>query len=285
MCCIYGYCFIVFLLACIPRALYAPESHSVPNITITVNPNLINKNYNNPIQSPSNTITADISSSSKQVLLTNLKFKIPHVPFDYYKDKVQHQCMSLSQWIGVNKQRIVVSIIIGLYALLCYLAHNANQYIKSDTHWFAWKRNSSLSNLLNENQQDLQEQLMVSIQARYLQPSNPTNFIDPIIHFIGDINHELTTLRRYHSLISLLNDFYISRIMLVKSDLAMAIQEKIDRVVYIKKVFDCWIGQHNMQQLYIKKESSFLNSMRTLIIDQLLAISIKSKGIIKTLLN
>ncbi|MCA9770334.1 hypothetical protein KC460_03115 [Candidatus Dependentiae bacterium] len=218
------------------------------SINITVNP-IISPNFHNK---PKQTNLAQIRQ--KQVVFTKINMTLPRLPLDYYTQQVHAHYNGLMHWLYEHRYSLVISGAISAYALLCYLVHKATIYIQDNTHWFGWHRDCSLEQLLSYSQDEITNQLIVAIESRYVTAQNPTNFFDPLMHFMQDIDDEIKHLHHYKKLFLWLDRFYLASITFANTQHCLHIQEKIDRLAYIKHLFGRWIAQQNLQS-YLTQEN------------------------------
>jgi hypothetical protein len=94
------------------------------------------------------------------------------------------------------------------------------------------------------------QELIVTIQTEYINEANPTDFIQPLVHFTKDIEAEITTLHWYKKYFVILDRLYLSRITFIKPDYITDIQQKLERLAYIKQLFGQWLAQQNLSHLF-----------------------------------
>jgi hypothetical protein len=135
-----------------------------------------------------------------------------------------------------------------LYALLYYKLYTARKLLKNPTSWCCWKQHCALDHLAAQDAQELSDQLLLDIQARYMNIEDPTNNTAPITVFLPALNKELVQLERYCYWAKRLMSLYCGFALGVNKKTYEKAQEGIARLRFIKKIFVRWWAAHNVQR-------------------------------------
>lgn len=155
----------------------------------------------------------------------------------------------ISKYCYDNKYTITALTVASSYGYLFYKIHSIKGYIQSDQGWSAWKKDASFESLLAIPQSQLTHELIAAIQAHYINPLSPTDFLTPFINFSRDITHELDLLTRYHSYISWSMQFSLQAILPFSDALLSQLTERKQRVTYLKTLFNSWLAQYKLEQI------------------------------------
>ena len=153
---------------------------------------------------------------------------------------------SLLALLAQYKYRLIGGTLVSVYAYLCYQTIKANHYLDNPDLWSRWQEDLDLEQLLEIPQKELAGQLLRAVQARYTNPTNPVDFINPLIIFLDEARTELKLLRWYARLYVWLKRIYFHKITPLNEARFAAIDEQIKRLVHLKNIFHSWMAEYNI---------------------------------------
>jgi hypothetical protein len=135
-----------------------------------------------------------------------------------------------------------------LYALLYYDLYTTRRLLKNQESWCGWKQHCTLDYLATQPRQELNDQLLLAIQERYMSMEDPTNSTAPVAAFLPALNKEIERLERYCYWAKRTLSWYCAFAVGVDKKMYEKAQEAIARLRFIKKIFIQWWATHNMQR-------------------------------------
>lgn len=170
----------------------------------------------------------------------------------YLRDKISEISASFWQtfcdFVWRYKWPLVAGSVAGGYATLNAYLLSIKRNLRDPVRWFNWKKDCSLTDLYVLDQEKLSRELITEIQRRYLVPTQPTDFITPMIRFMLEISHECTILERYITLGHYLGKIKLARYTLYDWDLSRQCEEWLRRSSFIKAVFTHWMANFKIEQ-------------------------------------
>lgn len=158
-------------------------------------------------------------------------------------------CSCSWQYCKDNKFCIAAITAAGSYGYLYYKVRAIQSYVDNATIWSAWKQSTPFEKLLALPQDQLMHELMTTIQERYMNAENPTDFLTPLMTFAKDIENEIALLASYHSYISWSMQFSLQKIVPIADMLLSQLTEKKQRAIYINTLFQSWLAQYKLEQI------------------------------------
>ncbi len=148
--------------------------------------------------------------------------------------KRTHQSyQSLLEWIKDNKKKSVFYCLVGGYcstqAYLWYLGYA----LSKSTCWSRWKNHCSLEDLYRRKQSELKQEILTEARNRSASAKN----VDDgalLVSFLTEMDHELSLLESYRTLITTLTTIFIGKIFFYNTRLYHEISERINRLLFIK---------------------------------------------------
>lgn len=154
-----------------------------------------------------------------------------------------------------HKFKIIGTSILGLCVFFLYRIYRANIYLANENLWSAWEYSVTMEELLAMPKQELTNKLMIEIQKRYVNVDDPADFLTPMICFMKDVEQELKILNRYNRLYNWSIKIRLNNILPFNKHLFAQIQEKIQRLLYVKNGFASWVAQYKMLNALKKSET------------------------------
>lgn len=136
-----------------------------------------------------------------------------------------------------------------IYASIVAALWRNYRWIMDDARWSSWKRHMSVEEMQLCTQKQLEADLVTEIQRRYLNPQNPTDGITPLMKFMKDIDKEMVRITRYLRLAITIKRCRIACIFPVDDQKIERVQEKKQRLSFIKHIFVSWAAQYNFEKI------------------------------------
>jgi hypothetical protein len=153
---------------------------------------------------------------------------------------------SLWRWIKQHRYWIAGTSIALMGCSLITWVYTAKKYLADTTHWAAWKAEISLATLLATAPDKLTKELILDIQQRYTNPTNPVNIVDPIITFIATTKQEKSKLLQYQTLHTWLTTTRMGKCIPGYQNQQQIIKERLERLAYVTMLFNQWLAQYNV---------------------------------------
>ncbi|HZW61252.1 MAG TPA: hypothetical protein VFF04_03435 [Candidatus Babeliales bacterium] len=130
-----------------------------------------------------------------------------------------------------------------LLSALLYLEH----MIMQGKGWANWHQELSLETLNAVDQQMLAKELFEDIKHCYLPPSyTALNFLDPIVCFINECDHEMKTLERFIQLHDWISKIHISYYLPTQEQTVAKTLNAIARLKYVKRLLVLYLSEYQI---------------------------------------
>jgi len=191
---------------------------------------------NSNIHTIQTTIVTHISNTVQQII-TTIKTNVPK-----YR-------ASLISYLQKNKKKVICSCILLSYITLFIYCSFMNTFLSNKTTWHCWKNELSFESFLQENNHDLFEQLLITIQQQYFNQNDPMNHLRPLIVFYNDITQEMNIIKRFLRIGSFLHNFYLISLFPISKKQIKKAKEKIKKLEALQKLFITQMAKHNLQSM------------------------------------
>lgn len=230
--------------------------HADPSQTITFTGNTNNNsnsneivvttpiNVENPINltspiSITNTIVPPVHEE-RIIYLIDMKY------FDSIKSWIRDKKDGITTFFGGHKRKIGLFISMTLYFGIIFYIVRDNHFLNSEAIWGNWQKNCNHEAFFSLSHDQLSNDLIVAIQKKHLDHSNPTNFITPFVHFIAEIETEIKRISWYIRYTSLLNKTYLAYFLPINHEKCDQAQAILARSQFLKQLFLNWTATHNL---------------------------------------
>lgn len=156
---------------------------------------------------------------------------------------------NISQYCSENKYYMAASAIFGGYAYMFYRLRVIQSYVDNQPSWGAWKKDVPMTTLLAIPQDKLTQDLMISIQERYVSIENPTDSLTPLITFSKEVADEKELIAAYHSYVSWCTQCSLSKILPFSDALLAQLAERKQRITYVSTLFQSWLAHYKLEQI------------------------------------
>lgn len=162
-------------------------------------------------------------------------------------------CSAFSSLWKRHAAKIVAASVITFYAA-CYASIWCdNRYLADQNNWSYWHEyaRDSMGNIINTS--ETADRLLRAIQIKYLNNTQPTDHLSPLIRFIKDVDQEEQRILRYIWYTHVLNATPLSRILPCSKAQTDQAEELLAQLRIVKAIFNEWIAWYNNAQLYASK--------------------------------
>lgn len=192
--------------------------------------------------------TSKTNSSSRQKSNSETNEKYKPI-FSTVADSFKQNVDSLSNWASNNKLKIALSTISIMYLGTFYRIIVLWNAIKNNECWSLWKSSLNFEMFLSIPQKQLTEELISDINLKNSNPKNPTDFINPLVLFISQTDNELQNLKDFIAIATMMKNLNLERIFFISEVEISKVQERVQRLTYIRNLFSTWMSDYRKQQL------------------------------------
>ena len=122
-----------------------------------------------------------------------------------------------------------------VYSLVLYQLSLGQKILNDTTNWANWSGNTNFTDLINRPTNLMCRELHQAILDKY-GTNQQTDALAPIILFNYDLNQELKILKTFCAINSKLSKMHIQRLFLTSNDELELAKDKLNRLVYLKKI-------------------------------------------------
>lgn len=219
-------------------AMFCRRSRKEPPKEPTVVVNINNSNTNAPNQSVNNSNTTTTNQNQEQNFWAHIN-NAATINFDQHYQQA-------SDFLSSYKWYLIGGGICAVYTFVCYYIIKGNKYLSRSTLWSSWHPELSLDELHSFKQTTLADELVLTIQQRYTNPENPTDFLSPLAQFMRKTTEELKYLRFYKKLFTFLHTFLLTKLLPINVARYNLIPERINRLLFFRHIFTTWAAAYNV---------------------------------------
>jgi hypothetical protein len=156
---------------------------------------------------------------------------------------------NICQYCSENKYYVAASAVFGGYAYMFYRLRIIQSYVDSQPSWGAWKKDTPMDTFLAIPQDKLTQELMMSIQERYVSIENPTDSLTPLITFCKEITDEKELVTAYHTYVSWCMQCSLNKILPISETLLAQLAQRKQRIIYLSTLFQSWLAHYKLEQI------------------------------------
>ncbi len=151
----------------------------------------------------------------------------------------------------LSKEILITTTTLSLstYLYLYYQLKKAIWLMRDKGSWCNWKAEAPFETFKNGDKKELAQELLESIQTRYLNSSNPTDHVGPLNSFLEDYRRELYIFRSYFFIATWIKRLHLTKIFPVNNQDIELLKEKIERLCYIKAIFFEWTNEYKTRHV------------------------------------
>ena len=209
----------------------------------SLRPIIIEHHLYNVQKGASSNVTTTTTTHQKSELSNRLIKKIKSISLPELRSTADRCFSSIME----HKWTVYGVTFLALYLIACYQLVRGNAYFKNRSSWSAWKEEISLRDLAEIPQTEVARELIISIQRKYLNPQNPSDFFGPLVSFLVDLEAEITVSKRYLKRFNWLGKIYFTYLFPGDTSAFALAEEKIARLFFIKEIFVTWTVEHKLE--------------------------------------
>ena len=196
-----------------------------------------------------NVIYNNINVMFTQEFYINMKQSIKEFR-DKTSQSIHDAIIILFDVISKNKLKTTFYCLLIAYAYLNYKIVGLQKKLKDPSCWSLWftAQAPTFDDLLEVSHSSLMESMLQEIQYRYMSPTNPADFITPLIQFISELKTEKALLHQYLRIVKLLNSVHLSALIMINAEILNSVKERIQRLTYLNNIFRNWIAKYNLSR-------------------------------------
>lgn len=157
--------------------------------------------------------------------------------YDAGKKQIDKKYQDIKDWLKNHKYIFVGIFATTAYSVIFYQL-NLGKKILSDSHaWANWHSNTSLTDLINQPTNLISRELHQAILAKYSKKET-ADLLAPIVLFNCDLNLEIKALNTFCLINEKLDFLHMQKIFFTSSHELSLAQDKLNRLVYLKKVIN-----------------------------------------------
>lgn len=196
--------------------------------------------------SQANTHTTTETPLSKALADLNLKNKFNNFNKNFFNDYKWHLLLGSTALT---------------YAMFCYIIISGNSYLGQTDLWSSWRQELTLDQLLSIPQEQFAEELLQEIHRRYTNSDTVNDLMTPLSLFLLALEKEEEQIKSYQYYYSWLAYLRITKIVPFSKIKFNKINERLQRITYLKNAFHTWIAKFHYKQPRgeISNEADFLS--------------------------
>lgn len=134
------------------------------------------------------------------------------------------------------------------YSTLCYIIVSGNSYLGQSDLWSSWRQELTLDQILSIPQEQFAEELLQEIHRRYTNSDTINDLMTPLSLFLLALEKEEEQIKWYQYYYSWLYYFKITKIIPFSKIRFNKINERLQRISYLKNAFHTWIAKFHYKQ-------------------------------------
>jgi hypothetical protein len=135
-----------------------------------------------------------------------------------------------------------------LYARITFALLADKQFMEDGNLWSSWYASKSLAELFALPHETLCKELILAIQTRYVNTTNPTDCVTPLSNFLWDINAEEKRLKQCRLHARLVSQFWLQKILPFSYNSEIQADRLLERLAFVRHLFISWAAEYNWQQ-------------------------------------
>lgn len=211
--------------------------------SLNSNPSVISANTNLQDQQVAQEVQQTATQEVHQTLTATLTNAIKERAL-----QTQEQLIAFKEWIGTNKYKIGLATILLSYAALVAYLVRANYRLHDETLWSRWRIEDSYEQLASMDSKKLGQDLVFAIQRRYTTGAQFTDFIQPLVKFMQDLETEKRFLKNYIFITKWIDRAYMQRIFPINEKKVKLAKKLLQRIYFFEHIFLSWAAEFKMTQ-------------------------------------
>lgn len=190
-------------------------------------PLVTNITNNNNYHTTTLTLEFDLTQMSKKMLDA----------CENSKKLAAQKYQDLNMWLKSHKYIFIGAGAAGLYSIVIYQLSLGKKILNNPANWANWHHDTNLTELINKPTNLICRELHQAILDKYSSAQQP-DALTPIILFNCDLNQEIKTLKFFCVINQNLNNLRLQTIFLTSDHELELAKDKLNRLIYLKKVIN-----------------------------------------------
>ena len=246
--------YILVILYCIFAVdFYANQNQSSGGESINSPLPYVVEIYNEPIFKIRNANDCHQKSHSESNPIINVNSDMSKMLSDALHDQgtaCKGFVVDCFTWVNNNKIQSACITLLAIYSFVACQTYRLNRIIHDESSWMNWKSCKSIDDFLAISQKELERELVHAIQARYVHPVNPTDFIYSMVQFSTAIENEIEVMEQQIMLYQLIETSCTSKIFFIDATDLAKLQDKFRKLNFIKHIFISWCADYKIEQSF-----------------------------------
>jgi len=242
--------YMFFLCIGLISTIFSQQQLPVVNVYVnTANKSQVNQENN--IQQQADHTSAPTNNTSTYVKVNDLKESLQQKMCDFYqKQSINYKdtATKIFSWAQENKIKTSIIGIVFIYSYICYQIYQANLVIDDINSWSNWNYNMSLEDFFGCSKNKLEADLLFTIQARYVHPTNPTDFIYPLVQTSKSLENELQTVLEQITRYQWIDNCACMTLFFIDENEQKKLKEKQRKLLFIKHLFASWCASYKIDK-------------------------------------
>jgi len=207
-----------------------------------------------PTNNSSSTLTNSVKQNSRQTYsaTTSVQSDAHEKNFldflhEQYKISIDHG-QSMFIWIQNNKIKATIYTLLLFYSAIMCRIYDNNLIINDDNAWSRWQSSRSLEDLCATPHNILESELLFVIQTTYTHPTNPTDFVYPLVQASTALSKEINTLQEQIKLYRLVDTCHSLQLFFLNHQSIIELEEKYRKLIFIKHIFSSWSANYRIEK-------------------------------------
>lgn len=162
--------------------------------------------------------------------------------------QAREQMLALGEWIKSNKYKLMLASACCCYAATFAYLVRAQMHMNDEDLWARWRTEDSYEQLMSIPHKQLSQDLIFAIQRRYTTGSQFTDFIQPLVSFMRDIEAEKKLLKNYIETGKWIMRLRVSSILPINEKKISHAKKLLQRLQFFEHVFLSWAAEFKIQQ-------------------------------------
>lgn len=238
----------LLMLSVFGTSLYATNQTIVPISSNPINtskgPLHLSFYVNNAYEARSNNNTDVVNSQANTTTKTETPLSKALTDLDL-KNKLN---ALNTNFLSNYKWHLLIGSTAFSYAMLCYVIVSGNSYLGHADLWSSWRKELTLEQLLSIPQEQFSEELLQEIHRRYTNSDTINNLMTPLSLFLLALEKEEEQIKWYQYYYYWFTYLKITKIIPFSKSKFGKINERLQRITYLKNAFHTWIAKFHYKQ-------------------------------------
>jgi hypothetical protein len=162
---------------------------------------------------------------------------------------------SFTSWLAEHKRVLLFAGLGGTYGYSQYALRRVALQLHDKYTWSLWRDvQYTLDELYAIQKDTVCVELIKDIQKKYMTCCLMNDFLKPISLFLVDIAQEEDYLQWYKKWYELSGKYYCRVLCFFDSSIVSSVDERLERLLYIKNIFMDWLSDYKLQSNNMQKD-------------------------------